>query len=66
MLYGDIVPGSTFIYGSSFNIPTLNPECFRSVPMLAAVIPLPRELKTPPVIKHYILSLGSNLTLPLP
>ncbi len=51
---GDIVPGSTLIYGSIFNMPTFLPECLSKVPTLAAVIPFPRELKTPPVTKMYL------------
>ena len=58
---GDIVPGSTLIYGSIFNIPILRPVCFKSVPTLAAVIPFPRELKTPPVTKIYLVMCHSKI-----
>ena len=51
---GLIVPGSTLRYGSIFNMLTFLPACFRSVAILADAIPLPKELKTPPVTKIYL------------
>jgi len=45
------VPGSTFRYGSSFNIETLYPLDFNNLPKLAATIPLPMLETTPPVTK---------------
>src|SRR6187431_2068046 len=41
------------MYGSSFRMLTGTPRAFRMRPMLAAVMPLPRELVTPPVTKTY-------------
>jgi len=43
------VPGSTFRYGSSFNIETLYPLDFHNLPKLAATIPLTILETTPPV-----------------
>src|SRR5262245_19515307 len=51
--YGDIVPGSTLMYGSSLRIETRRPRALNRRPMLAAVMPLPREEVTPPVTKTY-------------
>src|SRR4029078_12973439 len=51
--YGDIVPGSTLMYGSSLRIETRRPRALSSRPMLAAVMPFPREEVTPPVTKTY-------------
>ena len=42
------------MYGSIFNIPIFLSACFSKVPTLAAVIPFPREDKTPPVTKMYL------------
>src|SRR6202035_4345039 len=50
---GDIVPGSTFRYGSHFWRVTLRPRLSRRQPMEAAATPLPREDTTPPVTKMY-------------
>src|SRR5206468_1515821 len=41
------------MYGSSLRIETWRPRALRSRPMLAAVMPLPREEVTPPVTKTY-------------
>src|SRR5688500_4826618 len=41
------------MYGSSFRMLTGTPRALRMRPMLAAVMPLPRELVTPPVTKTY-------------
>src|SRR3954469_25934081 len=41
------------MYGSSLRMLTRRPRAFRIRPMLAAVIPLPRLLATPPVTKTY-------------
>src|SRR6188474_2279602 len=41
------------MYGSSFRIETCRPRALSSRPMLAAVMPLPREEVTPPVTKTY-------------
>src|SRR4051812_18663067 len=41
------------MYGSSFRIETRSPRALSSRPMLAAVIPFPREEVTPPVTKTY-------------
>jgi hypothetical protein len=49
--YGDIVPGSTLMYGSNFCRPTVNPRETSSRPMDAAAIPLPSDDTTPPVMK---------------
>src|SRR5438105_3935955 len=46
-----MVPGSTLMYGSSFCIVTRRPRLLRRRPREAAVMPLPRELATPPVTK---------------
>src|SRR5919108_2776738 len=48
-----MVPGSTLMYGSSLRIETCRPRALRSLPMLAAVMPLPSEEVTPPVTKTY-------------
>src|SRR3954470_16127956 len=41
------------MYGSSFRMETRRPRALRMRPMLAAVMPLPREEVTPPVTKTY-------------
>src|SRR5260221_13152332 len=41
------------MYGSSLRIETWRPRALRSRPILAAVMPLPREEVTPPVKKTY-------------
>jgi len=48
---GDIVPGSTFRYGSSLRTVMSRPRCSRRAPREDAVMPLPSELTTPPVMK---------------
>ena len=48
---GDIVPGSTFRYGSNFMIDTDRPRSTSRRPNDAAAIPLPSEETTPPVTK---------------
>ena len=45
------MPGSTFRYGSSYNIETVYPLDFNNLPRLAATIPLPMLETTPPVTK---------------
>src|SRR3954452_8435522 len=51
---GDIVPGSTFRYGSNFCSCTFNPRAFSRRPSDAATIPLPSAETTPPVTKTYL------------
>src|SRR4051812_17495710 len=41
------------MYGSSFRIETWRPRALSNRPMLAAVMPFPREEVTPPVTKTY-------------
>ena len=48
---GDIVPGSTLIYGSSLMRVTLRPRDSKIAAREAEAIPLPREDTTPPVTK---------------
>src|SRR5215217_4730924 len=48
---GDIVPGSTLMYGSNFWMATLRPRETSRRPIEAAAMPLPREETTPPVMK---------------
>src|SRR3954451_16565173 len=48
---GDIVPGSTLMYGSNFWRATLSPRDTRSRPIDAAAMPFPRDETTPPVTK---------------
>src|SRR3954452_15712629 len=50
---GDIVPGSTFRYGSNFWSCTRRPRAFSRRPSDAATIPLPSAETTPPVTKTY-------------
>src|SRR3954451_15438441 len=50
---GDIVPGSTFRYGSNFCSWTRRPRAFSKRPSEAATIPLPSAETTPPVTKTY-------------
>src|SRR5579884_3077786 len=50
---GDIVPGSTFRYGSNFCSWTRSPRAFSRRPSDAATIPLPSAETTPPVTKTY-------------
>src|SRR5688572_32626579 len=42
------------MYGSSFRMLTGTPRALRMRPMLAAVMPFPSELVTPPVTKTYL------------
>ena len=51
---GDIVPGSTLMYGSSFTRETLILRDSRIAAREAAAIPLPREETTPPVTNTYL------------
>src|SRR5450759_1727768 len=48
-----MVPGSTLMYGSSLRTETEIPRALSRRPMLAAVMPFPREEVTPPVTKTY-------------
>src|SRR5450756_3102484 len=48
-----MVPGSTLMYGSSLRTETEMPRALSRRPMLAAVMPFPREEVTPPVTKTY-------------
>src|SRR6185295_2761974 len=50
---GDIVPGSTLMYGSSLMLVTRMLRDSRIAARDAAAIPLPREETTPPVTKTY-------------
>src|SRR5579884_22956 len=50
---GDIVPGSTFRYGSNFCSWTRSPRALSSRPSEAATIPLPSAETTPPVTNTY-------------
>src|SRR3954453_2426965 len=50
---GDIVPGSTFRYGSNFCSCTRRPRAFSRRPSDAATIPFPSADTTPPVTKTY-------------
>src|SRR5207253_2970063 len=49
--YGDIVPGSTLMYGSNFWSWTERPRATSRRPIDAAAMPLPSEETTPPVTK---------------
>ncbi len=49
-----MVPGSTFMYGSTFINETEKPLASKSAPSDAAAIPLPSDDTTPPVIKMYL------------
>src|SRR5205085_3822901 len=51
---GDIVPGSTFMYGSSLMHVTLKPRASSRHPMDEAASPFPRLETTPPVTKMYL------------
>src|SRR5512142_278595 len=53
------------MYGSSFRIETERPRAFRIRPMLAAVMPLPREEVTPPVTKTYFAMGRSSGVFPM-
>ena len=52
-----MVPGSTFMYGSSFITETLKFLDSRIEPRDAATIPFPREDTTPPVINMYFVTI---------
>ena len=54
---GLIVPGSTFIYGSSLITEILRFLDSRIDPRDAATIPFPREETTPPVINMNLVTL---------
>ena len=49
-----MVPGSTFIYGSTLINDTDKPLDSRRAPIEAAAIPFPSDETTPPVIKMYL------------
>src|SRR5262245_23604151 len=51
---GDIVPGSTLMYGSSLMLVTRMPRDSRIAAREAAAMPFPREETTPPVTKTYL------------
>src|SRR6266496_1219870 len=55
---GDIVPGSTLMYGSNFCIVTASPRSTSRRPNEAAAMPFPREETTPPVTKMYLVAFG--------
>src|SRR5918996_1526578 len=61
---GDIVPGSTFRYGSNFCALIERPRAFSSRPSDAATIPFPRPETTPPVTKTYFVGRDATLRLP--
>ena len=46
-----MVPGSTLIYGSNFNIVTLRPRASKMAAKEAEAMPFPKEETTPPVTK---------------
>lgn len=48
------MPGSTFMYGSSFSIVTRKPRDSRIAANDAAAMPFPREETTPPVTNTYL------------
>src|SRR5215216_910706 len=60
---GDIVPGSTFRYGSNFCACVVRPRAFSRRPRDAATIPLPRPETTPPVTKTYFVGRATNSDL---
>ena len=49
-----MVPGSTFMYGSTLISDTVSPLASNKAPIEAAAIPLPRDETTPPVMKMYL------------
>src|SRR5207248_8284769 len=57
---GDMVPGSTFKYGSNFIMLTLKPRLSSRHPIEAAASPLPSEDTTPPVTKMYFADIVSS------
>src|SRR5215217_1727717 len=57
---GDIVPGSTFRYGSNFCAWIVSPRALSSRPSDAATMPLPRPETTPPVTKTYFVGRIAN------
>src|SRR3972149_4206843 len=60
-----MVPGSTLMYGSSFWMETLKPLSLNSLPIAAAVTPLPTLLTTPPVRKmNFVMVLPPRLPGP--
>src|SRR5829696_2034567 len=59
---GDIVPGSTLMYGSSLMRVTLRPRDSRIAAREAEAIPLPREDTTPPVTKTNLVMSGRKLS----
>jgi hypothetical protein len=58
-----MVPGSTFIYGSSFWIVTERPLASNNFPKDAETIPFPSEDVTPPVTNIYFV--GEDLLIRL-
>src|SRR5512145_1704735 len=55
---GDIVPGSTFRYGSNFRTVIRRPRSASRRPSDAAAIPFPSDETTPPVTKMYLVVWG--------
>src|ERR1700748_2567360 len=60
---GDIVPGSTFRYGSNFIMLTRKPRLSSRQPMDAAPRPLPKLDTTPPVTKTYFADIAATSEL---
>src|ERR1700748_2700502 len=60
---GDIVPGSTFRYGSNFIMLTRKPRLSSRQPMEAAARPLPKLDTTPPVTKTYFADIAATSLL---
>src|ERR1700750_1425621 len=57
---GDIVPGSTFRYGSNFIRFTRRPRLSSRHPIDAAARPLPKLDTTPPVTKTYFADIAAT------
>src|SRR5215469_15396746 len=57
---GDMVPGSTFRYGSNFIMFTRRPRLSSKQPMEAAAKPLPKLDTTPPVTKTYFADIAAT------
>src|SRR5687768_8838758 len=51
-----MVPGSTFIYGSSLRKLILTPRASSRLPMEALARPFPSDERTPPVTKIYFIA----------
>src|ERR1700753_2664520 len=60
---GDIVPGSTFRYGSNFIKFTRRPRLSSRQPIDAAARPLPKLDTTPPVTKTYFADIAATSEL---